>query len=143
MGTSSELIPFVGELTDIAYAPAAALALRSLFQGSNVVFALEFLEEFLPFTDILPLATICWVVETYFGDSDIARTLQIGVYNNNNRIEFEEKGFVEQDETGYDFGRDNMSNNKRQSVIDVDVVKENSTRLGGGNDRILGSGRDD
>lgn len=143
MGTSSELIPFVGELTDIAYAPAAALALRSLFQGSNVVFALEFLEEFLPFTDILPLATICWVVETYFGDSDIARTLQIGVYNNNNRIEFEEKGFVEQDETRYDFGRDNMSNNKRQSVIDVDVVKENSTRLGGGNDRILGSGRDD
>ena len=58
VGTSSELIPFLGELTDIVYAPVAALALRSLFQGSNVVFALEFLEEFLPFTDILPLATI-------------------------------------------------------------------------------------
>ncbi len=80
LGTSSELLPVIGELTDLAYAPAAALALRSLFQGSNVVFALEFLEEILPFTDILPLATICWVVETYFGDSDIARTLQIGVY---------------------------------------------------------------
>ena len=142
MGTSSEFIPFIGELTDIAYAPAAALALRSLFQGSNVVFALEFLEEFLPFTDILPLATICWVIETYFGDSDIARTLQIGVYNNNNRIEFEEKGCVEQDETRNDFGGDDRRNNKRSSVIDVDVVKENSTR-GNGNDRLLGGGRDD
>ena len=64
----------------MAYAPVAALALRTIFQGSNVVFALEFVEEILPFTDILPLATICWVVETYFGDSDVAKTLQIGVY---------------------------------------------------------------
>ena len=80
LGTSSELLPIIGEFTDIAFAPAAALALRSLFQGSNVVFALEFVEEILPFTDILPLATICWVVETYFGDSDVARALQIGVY---------------------------------------------------------------
>lgn len=94
IGASSELIPFVGELTDIAYAPVAALALRSLFQGSNVVFALEFLEEFLPFTDILPLATICWVVETYYGDSDIAKTLQIGLYNNDNRSYYEKTGKV-------------------------------------------------
>jgi len=36
----------------------AALALRSLF-GSDVVLALEFAEEFLSFTDVLPLATIC------------------------------------------------------------------------------------
>ncbi len=86
LGTSSELIPFFGELTDIAYAPAAALALRSIFQGSNVVFALEFVEEILPFTDILPLATICWIIETYYGDSDIARTLQIGVYGKNTQL---------------------------------------------------------
>lgn len=84
VGTSSELIPFFGEITDIAYAPVAALALRSMFNGSNVIFALEFLEELLPLTDILPLATICWVVETFYGDSNIARTLQIGIYNKNN-----------------------------------------------------------
>lgn len=82
LGTSSELIPLVGEITDVVYAPAAALTLRYLFQGSNVVFVLEFLEEFLPFTDILPLATICWVIETYFGDSPLAKTLQIGMYSN-------------------------------------------------------------
>jgi hypothetical protein len=58
VGTTSEFIPLVGEITDIAYAPLAAFALRYLFQGSNVIFALEFVEEFLPFTDVLPLATL-------------------------------------------------------------------------------------
>ena len=55
-----------------------------MFNGSNVIFALEFLEEILPITDILPLATICWIVETFYGESNIARTLQIGMYNKNN-----------------------------------------------------------
>ena len=56
-GSFSELVPLFGELTDVIYAPIAATALRSLY-GSNVIFALEFAEEILPFTDILPLATI-------------------------------------------------------------------------------------
>jgi hypothetical protein len=67
LGTSSELLPIIGEFTDIAYAPIAALALRSLFKGSNVVFALEFMEEILPLAVIQPLATICWVVEILQG----------------------------------------------------------------------------
>ena len=57
IGSSSNLVPVLGEVTDVIWAPMAALALRSLY-GSNVVFALEFAEEILPFTDILPLATI-------------------------------------------------------------------------------------
>jgi hypothetical protein len=57
IGSSSEIVPLLGELTDVIYAPIAATALRSLY-GSNVIFALEFTEEILPFTDILPLATI-------------------------------------------------------------------------------------
>jgi hypothetical protein len=58
IGASSELVPILGELTDVVYAPIAATVLRSLYGGSNVVFALEFAEEILPFTDILPLATL-------------------------------------------------------------------------------------
>ena len=60
IGTSSELIPIAGELTDVAWAPIAAIALRSIY-GSNIIFALEFVEEILPFTDILPLATLWYV----------------------------------------------------------------------------------
>ena len=57
IGSSSGLVPIVGGLTDVIWAPIAAFLLRS-FYGSNVIFALEFAEEVLPFTDILPLATI-------------------------------------------------------------------------------------
>lgn len=57
IGSASELVPVLGEVTDVVWAPIAGLALRSLF-GSNIVFALEFAEEILPFTDIIPLATL-------------------------------------------------------------------------------------
>uniref|UniRef100_A0A7S2PLG4 Uncharacterized protein n=1 Tax=Leptocylindrus danicus TaxID=163516 RepID=A0A7S2PLG4_9STRA len=113
LGTSSELIPFVGELTDVAWAPIAGIALRSLF-GSNVVFALEFVEEFLPYTDILPLATICWVVETFYADGDIARALQIGLY-----------GPQAQQQPQEAVTNDNSRSN--DGVIDVEVSKGPST----------------
>lgn len=78
IGTSSELVPVLGEVTDVVWAPIAAVVLRQLFDNSNVVFLLEFVEEILPFTDVLPLATICWCIETYLYDSDLATILQIG-----------------------------------------------------------------
>lgn len=105
LGTSSELIPFVGELTDVAYAPLAAFALRYLFQGSNVIFALEFVEEILPFTDVLPLATLCWILETYFGETDIAKLLQIGTYSNATTTDI-----------------------KRGDIIDVEQVKQDQNK---------------
>lgn len=83
VGSANEAIPLVGELVDVVYAPIAALLLRQLFAGSNVVFLLEFTEEILPFTDVLPLATICWVVESFFGSGNLARALKIGQYSSN------------------------------------------------------------
>ena len=80
IGSSNEAIPLVGELVDIIYAPIAALLLRQLFNGSNIVALLEFTEEILPFTDILPLATICWVVESFFCEGNLARILRIGKF---------------------------------------------------------------
>mmetsp|Transcript_5606 Transcript_5606/g.8614 ORF Transcript_5606/g.8614 Transcript_5606/m.8614 type:complete len:282 (-) Transcript_5606:1512-2357(-) len=77
IGTSSELVPILGEITDVAWAPIAGFALKSLY-SSNVLFALEFAEEILPFTDILPLATICWIIDTFYYDSDIAKALGLG-----------------------------------------------------------------
>lgn len=82
LGTSSEFLPIVGELTDVIYAPLAATLLRNLY-GSNVVFLLEFAEEILPFTDIIPLATICWVVDTLAPSSGLAKLLGLGDYSQN------------------------------------------------------------
>lgn len=80
LGSANEVVPLAGELVDAVYAPMAALALRQLFSGSNVVLLLEFLEEILPFTDVLPLATICWVVESFFADGQLAQILRIGEF---------------------------------------------------------------
>jgi hypothetical protein len=80
-----------------------------------VVFALEFIEEILPFTDILPLATICWVVETYYGDSDIAKTLQIGLFNNSISINDNEND----NRSAYYEEKGNMDD----EVIDTKIVK--------------------
>jgi hypothetical protein len=55
---SPDFAKLLGELTDVIYAPIAATILRSLYGGSNILFGLEFAEEILPFTDILPLATL-------------------------------------------------------------------------------------
>lgn len=81
LGSANEAIPLAGEFVDVIYAPIAALFLRQLFAGSNVVALLEFSEEILPFTDVLPLATICWVVESFYGSSNLARVLRIGRYS--------------------------------------------------------------
>ena len=84
LGSASELIPIYGELLDIVYAPFAAYFLRSNFGGSNVAFVLEFAEEILPLTDVLPFATICWIIDTFAGDSTLAKLLQLGDYRPQN-----------------------------------------------------------
>ncbi len=80
IGTISVAVPFFGEISDVIWAPIAATALRSIYGGSNVIFALEFLEEILPFTDVIPLATLCWAIESFYADSDLAKLLRIGQF---------------------------------------------------------------
>jgi len=59
IGMSSYLILFIGELCDIYFAPIFFLFMQYMF-GSMLMSSLGCLEELLPFTDILPTATIAW-----------------------------------------------------------------------------------
>jgi hypothetical protein len=80
IGSLSEVIPG-GYLFDIIWAPIAGLLLRSLYNNNNVLLLGEIVEELLPFgTDLLPFATICWVIDTFLETSDIAKLLQLGQY---------------------------------------------------------------
>jgi len=46
----------------VVWAPISALLVQSLYR--NKIFAgLDFVKEILPFTDFIPAATICWVLE--------------------------------------------------------------------------------
>jgi hypothetical protein len=88
IGSSSMLLPLIGDASDLLWAPTAGLLLRYLFYNSNVILVFEFAEEILPFTDILPLATLCWIIDTYFRETDIAKLLQLGAYASSSSATF-------------------------------------------------------
>lgn len=75
-GDASFLLPGIGEVEDVAWAPISAFLLKSIFD-SNLIGTLEFAKEILPFSDIVPLATLCWSLQYVFPDSPLARTLKL------------------------------------------------------------------
>lgn len=60
VGSASLPVPFLTDALDIAWAPAAALAVHALFQ-SPLFTTLGFAEELLPGTDFVPTATLAWL----------------------------------------------------------------------------------
>lgn len=64
IGSSSYLLPVVGEGFDIGWAPAQTILIMALYEDTtpNLKY-LSFLEEALPFTDIVPSASIGWACE--------------------------------------------------------------------------------
>lgn len=46
-----------GRVHSVAWAPVSALLLKTIL-GSNVIAVLDFVKEALPFTDLIPLATL-------------------------------------------------------------------------------------
>jgi hypothetical protein len=73
-GDASELLPILGEFTDIAYAPVEAGLIKLLFQ-SNALAAFGFVEEILPFTDVVPTFTISWALKNLWPTTPLARRL--------------------------------------------------------------------
>lgn len=82
IGSGSYLLPFLGELTDLVWAPVQTVYLLALYDeitatrmgGSSnnlapsswarsIVQYGSLLEELLPFTDVLPSATLTWLLE--------------------------------------------------------------------------------
>ena len=62
VGMASYFIPAWGEWIDIIWAPLSAFLFYWLFDGKTGIIgaALTFAEEALPFTDIIPMFTICY-----------------------------------------------------------------------------------
>ena len=64
IGSSSYLLPFVGEGFDIAWAPMQTIFIMASYEESMPSLKyVSFLEEILPFTDLLPSGTLGWVRE--------------------------------------------------------------------------------
>merc|ERR1712113_842627 len=61
IGLMSYLLFIIGEITDLPWAPMFGFFLQFMF-GSMLVTAVGAIEEFLPFTDFVPTATIAWAI---------------------------------------------------------------------------------
>ncbi|GKY99156.1 hypothetical protein MPSEU_000871100 [Mayamaea pseudoterrestris] len=64
LGNASYLIPLVGEVSDVVWAPLQTLLIMAMYDATspNLKYV-SFFEELLPFTDILPSATIGWFLQ--------------------------------------------------------------------------------
>ncbi|MDT0293075.1 hypothetical protein ACFQ3R_09630 [Mesonia ostreae] len=68
VGMLSMAIPVVGPFLDILWAPYAAKKMSEMYPGKKgkIASILVFIEEILPFTDIIPSFTIMWVYAYVF-----------------------------------------------------------------------------
>ena len=73
-GDASELIPILGEATDLGFAPIEAGVLKVLFK-SNLIAGFGFAEEILPFTDIIPTFTLSWCLANLWPTTGLAKKL--------------------------------------------------------------------
>ncbi|MDR7210910.1 hypothetical protein [Flavobacterium piscis] len=68
IGMVSFSIPLLGEFSDVIWAPIAAFLMTRMYKGrvGRVASILTFIEEIIPFTDIIPSFTITWIYTYYF-----------------------------------------------------------------------------
>ena len=72
IGMLTFIFPAIGELADTVWAPISGLIFFKLFGGrlGAIGGVLNFLEEIIPFTDIIPSFTIAWFIRK----NEIAQT---------------------------------------------------------------------
>lgn len=63
MGMLSFTIPFLGEFSDVVWAPVAGYFMTQMYKGTvgKVGGIFAFIEEIIPFTDFIPSFTLTWI----------------------------------------------------------------------------------
>lgn len=63
IGMLSFSIPFLGEFSDVVWAPIAGFLMTRMYKGTvgKVGGIFAFLEEIIPFTDVIPSFTLTWI----------------------------------------------------------------------------------
>lgn len=63
IGMLSFTVPFIGEFSDVIWAPIAGYLMTMMYKGTvgKVGGIFAFLEEILPFSDFIPSFTLTWI----------------------------------------------------------------------------------
>ncbi|WP_026755912.1 hypothetical protein [Sediminibacter sp. Hel_I_10] len=77
LGFVTFFIPGIGEFADVIWAPASAYLMTKLYKGrpSKVAAVVSFVEEILPFTDVIPTFTLMWLYTYKFSSERKQDTL--------------------------------------------------------------------
>ncbi|MGO4816823.1 hypothetical protein [Flavobacterium sp. W22_SRS_FP1] len=72
IGMLSFTVPMVGEFSDVIWAPITAYLMTRMYQGTvgKVGAVVAFLEEVIPFTDIIPSFTLTWIYNYWIKKQD-------------------------------------------------------------------------
>ena len=78
-GYLSFTVPFLGEASDLIWAPLSGLLFYKAFGGSKGKFGglFAFAEEALPFTDFIPTFTLMWAYQYFFYKKTKAEVIDI------------------------------------------------------------------
>ncbi|MBT2160658.1 hypothetical protein [Zobellia barbeyronii] len=79
IGMLSFAIPFIGEFSDIVWAPLAGWLMTRMYkgkigQGAGIV---TFLEEIIPGLDVIPTFTLMWLYTYVFKKSKETETIEV------------------------------------------------------------------
>lgn len=76
--TSSWVLPGIGEFADIAWAPFTAWLMTRMYKGTagKVAGVITFVEEIVPFVDIVPSFTLMWLYTFVFKDSKVGQMVE-------------------------------------------------------------------
>lgn len=68
VGYATFLIPGIGELFDVIWAPASAYLMTKLYKGNKgkIAAAITFIEEAMPGLDVIPTFTLMWLYTYVF-----------------------------------------------------------------------------
>ena len=63
VGMATMAVPLIGPFLDLAWAPYASKEMAKMYPGNKgkIASILVFLEEILPFTDVIPTFTLMWL----------------------------------------------------------------------------------
>ena len=72
IGMLSFTIPGIGEFGDVVWAPLAGFLMTKMYEGrvGKVAGILTFVEEILPFTDVVPSFTLTWIYTYWIKNKD-------------------------------------------------------------------------
>ena len=75
IGMFTYVIPALGEFADIVWAPISAMIFYKMFGGriGMIGGVLNFLEEIIPFTDVIPSFTIAWFIRKNAVERDLQK----------------------------------------------------------------------